>query len=180
MVIMEVEEATVVIEATEEEEVEVGDTEEVVVDTKEIEGDAAAEAEVVEVAGKAIGDALIQGKFCGISWILCNQASFWREKCCSFWWWSLKGSIFRLALHCIRQIAQETNGKVYGLGRQPAVLRTISQRLIREFNDTINGFNDDGWSILNCDDAQHIAVAVNSSKNLSTNTNTVWLDVFSG
>ncbi|CAI9762250.1 unnamed protein product [Fraxinus pennsylvanica] len=69
----------------------------------------------------------------------------------------------------------ETNGEVvYGLGRQPAILHTISQRLIREFSDTINGFNDDGWSILNCDDAQDIAVAVNSSKNLSTNTNTVF------
>ncbi|CAI9760576.1 unnamed protein product [Fraxinus pennsylvanica] len=43
-----------------------------------------------------------------------------------------------------------------------------------EFNDTINGFNDDGWSILNCDDAQGIAVAVNSSKNLSSDTNTVF------
>lgn len=32
----------------------------------------------------------------------------------------------------IRQLAQETNGEVvYGLGRQPAVLRTFSQRLSR-------------------------------------------------
>ncbi|XP_022871312.1 homeobox-leucine zipper protein REVOLUTA [Olea europaea var. sylvestris] len=36
------------------------------------------------------------------------------------------------ALRYIRQIAQETSGEiVYGLGRQPAVLRTFSQRLSR-------------------------------------------------
>lgn len=36
------------------------------------------------------------------------------------------------ALRYVRQIAQETSGEVvYGLGRQPAVLRTFSQRLIR-------------------------------------------------
>jgi hypothetical protein len=36
------------------------------------------------------------------------------------------------ALRHIRQIAQETSGEVvYALGRQPAVLRTFSQRLSR-------------------------------------------------
>lgn len=36
------------------------------------------------------------------------------------------------ALRYIRQIAQETSGEVvYGLGRQPAVLRTFSQKLSR-------------------------------------------------
>ncbi|KAL2488781.1 Homeobox-leucine zipper protein REVOLUTA [Forsythia ovata] len=78
------------------------------------------------------------------------------------------------ALRYIRQIAQETSGEVvYGLGRQPAVLRTFSQRLIRGFNDAINGFSDDGWSILNCDGAEDVVVAVNSAKNLSTGTSTV-------
>ncbi|KAF1859643.1 hypothetical protein Lal_00010227 [Lupinus albus] len=59
------------------------------------------------------------------------------------------------ALRYIRQIAQETSGEVvYGLGRQPAVLRTFSQRLSRGFNHAVNGFNDDGWSVLNCNDAE--------------------------
>lgn len=36
------------------------------------------------------------------------------------------------AIKYIRQIAQEMSGEiVYGLGRQPAVLRTFSQRLSR-------------------------------------------------
>lgn len=38
------------------------------------------------------------------------------------------------ALRHLRQIAQETSGEVvYALGRQPAVLRTFSQRLSRLF-----------------------------------------------
>ncbi|XP_015952399.1 homeobox-leucine zipper protein REVOLUTA [Arachis duranensis] len=76
------------------------------------------------------------------------------------------------ALRYIRQIAQETSGEVvYGLGRQPAVLRTFSQRLSRGFNDAVNGFNDDGWTVLNCDDAEDVIIAVNSTKNLSGTSN---------
>ncbi|KAH1066768.1 hypothetical protein J1N35_031755 [Gossypium stocksii] len=76
------------------------------------------------------------------------------------------------ALRYIRQIAQETSGEVvYGLGRQPAVLRTFSQRLSRGFNDAINGFNDDGWSIMNCDGTEDVIVAINSSKSFSSTSN---------
>lgn len=110
------------------------------------------------------------------------------------------------ALRYIRQIAQETSGEVvYGLGRQPAVLRTFSQRLIRYsydhvsflrfiasdvdvpvnylfiyfifvwffrgFNDAVNGFNDDGWSLMSCDGSEDVTVAVNSAKNLSATSN---------
>ncbi|KAK9168818.1 hypothetical protein Syun_000958 [Stephania yunnanensis] len=75
------------------------------------------------------------------------------------------------ALRHIRQIAQETSGEVvYSLGRQPAVLRTFSQRLSRRFNDAVNGFNDDGWSLLNCDGAEDVIVAVNS-KSIGTSGN---------
>ncbi|XAR59972.1 hypothetical protein NMG60_11033174 [Bertholletia excelsa] len=70
------------------------------------------------------------------------------------------------ALRYVRQIAQETSGEVvYGLGRQPAVLRTFSQRLSRGFNDAVNGFNDDGWTVLNCDGSEDVIVAINSTKN---------------
>ncbi|GLT56786.1 hypothetical protein SLA2020_298030 [Shorea laevis] len=76
------------------------------------------------------------------------------------------------ALRYIRQIAQETSGEVvYGLGRQPAVLRTFSQRLSRGFNDAVNGFNDDGWSIINSDGAEDVIIAVNSSKSSSSTLN---------
>ncbi|XP_065865934.1 homeobox-leucine zipper protein REVOLUTA isoform X1 [Euphorbia lathyris] len=76
------------------------------------------------------------------------------------------------ALRYIRQIAQETSGEVvYGLGRQPAVLRTFSQRLSRGFNDGINGFTDDGWSLMSCDGAEDVIIAVNSTKSLSSASN---------
>ncbi|MBA0764038.1 hypothetical protein Gotri_013414 [Gossypium trilobum] len=71
-------------------------------------------------------------------------------------------------------IAQETSGEVvYGPGRQPAVLRTFSQRLSRGFNDAINGFNDDGWSIMNCDGAEDVIIAINSNKSLNSTPNAV-------
>ncbi|KAK8598382.1 hypothetical protein V6N13_094353 [Hibiscus sabdariffa] len=76
------------------------------------------------------------------------------------------------ALRYVKQIAQETSGEVvYSMGRQPAVLRTFSQRLSRGFNDAINGFNDDGWSILNCDGTEDVIIAINSSKSLSSASN---------
>ncbi|KAL5977126.1 Homeobox-leucine zipper protein hox32 [Asimina triloba] len=68
------------------------------------------------------------------------------------------------ALRHIRQIAQETSGEiVYGGGRQPAVLRTFSQRLSRGFNDAVNGFADDGWSLMSSDGVEDVTIAVNSS-----------------
>ncbi|KAJ6395348.1 hypothetical protein OIU77_020582 [Salix suchowensis] len=70
-------------------------------------------------------------------------------------------------LRYVRQIAHETSGEaVYGLGREPAVLRIFNQRLSRGFNDAINGFNDDGWSLMNADGAEDVMIAVNSTKNL--------------
>jgi hypothetical protein len=41
----------------------------------------------------------------------------------------------------------------------------------RGFNDAVNGFNDDGWSLMNCDGAEDVIIAVNSAKNLSTTSN---------
>ncbi|XP_047321483.1 homeobox-leucine zipper protein REVOLUTA-like [Impatiens glandulifera] len=71
------------------------------------------------------------------------------------------------ALRYIKQIAQETSGEVvYGLGRQPAVLRTFSQRLSRGFQDAVNGFNDDGWSLMSCDGNEDVIVSINSTKSL--------------
>ncbi|THU61836.1 hypothetical protein C4D60_Mb07t27460 [Musa balbisiana] len=70
------------------------------------------------------------------------------------------------ALHHLRQIAQEASGEVpYGGGRQPAVLRTFSQRLSRGFNDAVNGFADDGWLLLGSDGVEDVTIAINSSSN---------------
>ncbi|MQL91347.1 hypothetical protein Taro_023946 [Colocasia esculenta] len=68
------------------------------------------------------------------------------------------------ALRHIRQIYQETSGEiVYSGGRQPAVLRTFSQRLSRGFNDAVNGFADDGWSLLSNEGVEDVIIAINSS-----------------
>eukprot|EP00257_Ricinus_communis_P018512 XP_015577248.1 homeobox-leucine zipper protein ATHB-14 [Ricinus communis] len=70
------------------------------------------------------------------------------------------------ALRHIRQIAQETSGEIqYGGGRQPAVLRTFSQRLCRGFNDAVNGFSDDGWSLLGGDGVEDVTIVINSTPN---------------
>ncbi|KAK7318785.1 hypothetical protein RJT34_03492 [Clitoria ternatea] len=70
------------------------------------------------------------------------------------------------ALRHVRQIAQESSGEVHhGGGRQPAVLRTFSQRLCRGFNDAVNGFVDDGWSVIGNDGMEDVTVAINSSPN---------------
>nr|ABD90526.1 class III homeodomain-leucine zipper [Ginkgo biloba] len=68
------------------------------------------------------------------------------------------------ALRRIRQIAQEVTGEVvFGWGRQPAVLRTFSQRLSRGFNEAVNGFTDDGWSLMGNDGMEDVTIAINSS-----------------
>ncbi|CAA2934438.1 homeobox-leucine zipper ATHB-14-like isoform X1 [Olea europaea subsp. europaea] len=68
------------------------------------------------------------------------------------------------ALRYVRQIAQETSGEIQcSGGRQPAVLRALSQKLCRGFNDAVNGFIDDGWSIMGSDGVDDITIAINSS-----------------
>lgn len=41
----------------------------------------------------------------------------------------------------------------------------------RGFNDAVNGFNDDGWSLMSCDGAEDVIITVNSTKNLSSTSN---------
>ncbi|ERN07690.1 homeobox-leucine zipper protein HOX32 [Amborella trichopoda] len=78
------------------------------------------------------------------------------------------------ALRHIRQIAHEASGEVnYGGGRQPAVLRTFSQRLSRGFNDAVNGFADDGWSLMSSDGVEDVTIVLNTnpSKLFAANVN---------
>uniref|UniRef100_A0A2P2K839 Class III HD-Zip protein 4 n=1 Tax=Rhizophora mucronata TaxID=61149 RepID=A0A2P2K839_RHIMU len=87
------------------------------------------------------------------------------------------------ALRHIRQIAQETSGEVqHGGCRQPAVLRTFSQRLCRGFNDAVNGFVDDGWSLLAGDGVDDVTISINSnpSKFLGSQSNLSMFPTFGG
>lgn len=78
------------------------------------------------------------------------------------------------ALRHIRQISQEMGGEVvYGLGRQPAVMRNFSKKLSRGFNDAVSGFQDDGWSLVNSDGSEDVMIAINSGKNIRAISNSV-------
>ncbi|KAJ0229314.1 hypothetical protein HA466_0317440 [Hirschfeldia incana] len=69
------------------------------------------------------------------------------------------------ALRQLKQIAQEssqTNTSVNGWGRRPATLRALSQRLSRGFNEAVNGFTDEGWSVI-VDSMDDVTITVNSS-----------------
>ncbi|KEH36075.1 class III homeodomain leucine zipper protein [Medicago truncatula] len=68
------------------------------------------------------------------------------------------------ALRHLRQISQEVSQpSVTGWGRRPAALRALSQRLSKGFNEAVNGFTDDGWSMLDSDGIDDVTLLVNSS-----------------
>ncbi|KAM7254427.1 hypothetical protein ACFE04_003807 [Oxalis oulophora] len=69
------------------------------------------------------------------------------------------------ALRQLKQIAQEISqpNVSSGWGRRPAALRALSQRLSRGFNEALNGFTDEGWSIMGNDGIDDVTIAVNSS-----------------
>ncbi|KAI3775087.1 hypothetical protein L1987_49655 [Smallanthus sonchifolius] len=69
-----------------------------------------------------------------------------------------------MALRQLRQIAQEVSqASTPNWGRRPAALRALSQRLSRGFNEAVNGFTDEGWSLLGTDGIDDVTILVNSS-----------------
>ncbi|XAR50676.1 hypothetical protein NMG60_11005069 [Bertholletia excelsa] len=68
------------------------------------------------------------------------------------------------ALRQLRQIAQEVSqSNNTNWGRRPASLRALSQRLSRGFNEALNGFGDDGWSVVGSDGMDDVTILINSS-----------------
>lgn len=68
------------------------------------------------------------------------------------------------ALRQLRQISQDVSQpNVTGWGRRPAALRALGQRLSRGFNEAVNGFTDEGWSMIESDGIDDVTVHVNSS-----------------
>ncbi|GAB4842290.1 Homeobox-leucine zipper protein ATHB-15 [Ancistrocladus abbreviatus] len=68
------------------------------------------------------------------------------------------------ALRHLRQIAQEASQpNVSNWGRRPAALRALTQRLSRGFNEALNGFTDEGWSLIGNDGIDDVAILVNLS-----------------
>ncbi|KAJ0785188.1 putative transcription factor & lipid binding HD-SAD family [Helianthus annuus] len=70
-----------------------------------------------------------------------------------------------MALRQLRQIALEVSqsGAPNNWGRRPAELRALSQRLSRGFNEALNGFTTEGWSLMANDGVDDVTVLVNSS-----------------
>ncbi|XP_073042597.1 homeobox-leucine zipper protein ATHB-8-like [Primulina eburnea] len=74
-------------------------------------------------------------------------------------------------LRQLRQISQEVSQpNVVGWGRRPAALRALGQRLSRSFNEAVNGFTDEGWSMIESDGVDDVTVHVNSSPGKLTGT----------
>ncbi|KAM7257974.1 hypothetical protein ACFE04_013715 [Oxalis oulophora] len=68
------------------------------------------------------------------------------------------------ALRHLRQISQEVSQpNATGWGRRPAALRALSQKLSKGFNEAVNGFADEGWSMLESDGIDDVTLLVNSS-----------------
>ncbi|MED6204835.1 Homeobox-leucine zipper protein ATHB-15 [Stylosanthes scabra] len=68
------------------------------------------------------------------------------------------------ALRQLRQISHEVSqSNVTGWGRRPAALRALGQRLSRGFNEALNGFTDEGWSMIGNDGVDDVTILVNSS-----------------
>ncbi|KAG9145439.1 hypothetical protein Leryth_021353 [Lithospermum erythrorhizon] len=68
------------------------------------------------------------------------------------------------ALHQLRQISQEVSQPTMSSwGRRPAALRALSQRLSRGFNEAVNSFTDEGWSMIDNDGIDDVTVLVNTS-----------------
>ncbi|RWR78263.1 Homeobox-leucine zipper protein ATHB-15 [Cinnamomum micranthum f. kanehirae] len=82
------------------------------------------------------------------------------------------------ALRQLRQIAQEVSpSTVTAWGRRPAALRALGHRLSRGFNEALNGFTDEGWTIMGNDGIDDVTILTNSSP--SKMTDVTFADGFS-
>ncbi|KAJ0964805.1 hypothetical protein J5N97_025943 [Dioscorea zingiberensis] len=71
------------------------------------------------------------------------------------------------AFRQLRQVAHEiSHSSTTGWGRRPSALRALSQRLCRGFNEALNGFTDDGWSMISGDGVDDVTILVNSSSRI--------------
>ncbi|KAK1358333.1 Homeobox-leucine zipper protein ATHB-15 [Heracleum sosnowskyi] len=69
-----------------------------------------------------------------------------------------------MALRQLRQIAQEASQSCApNWSQRPVALRALSQRLNRGFNEALNGFTDEGWSLMGTDGLDDVNILVNNS-----------------
>ncbi|KVH90325.1 hypothetical protein Ccrd_007660 [Cynara cardunculus var. scolymus] len=83
------------------------------------------------------------------------------------------------ALRQLRQISQEISQPMaVSWGRRPAALRAIGQRMSKGFNEAINGFTDEGWSLMESDGLDDITVLINSSPDKVMGATPMYADGF--
>ncbi|XP_077210846.1 homeobox-leucine zipper protein ATHB-15-like [Tasmannia lanceolata] len=84
-----------------------------------------------------------------------------------------------VALRQLRQIAQEvSNPTITGWGRRPAALRSLSHRLSRGFNEALNSFTDEGWSMMGNDGMDDVTILVNSTPGKMMGLNVAYANGF--
>nr|AWD38912.1 class III homeodomain-leucine zipper protein [Ceratopteris pteridoides] len=67
------------------------------------------------------------------------------------------------AMRYLRTVAHDVDGDSSPVrGLQPAVIRTLTQRMARGFNEAINCLSDDGWSSMPSDGMDDVTIAVNT------------------
>ncbi|XP_052479515.1 homeobox-leucine zipper protein ATHB-8 [Gossypium raimondii] len=67
------------------------------------------------------------------------------------------------ALHHLRRFLGNISVECYLFGEKTAALRALSHKLSKGFNEAVNGFTDEGWSMLQNDDVDDVTLLVNSS-----------------
>ncbi|KAL2525840.1 Homeobox-leucine zipper protein REVOLUTA [Abeliophyllum distichum] len=65
------------------------------------------------------------------------------------------------ALHYIEHLANEMVDKqTHDFRNEPDIYRSFGQRLSRSFNDAVNGFTEDGWSLINADTSDYLLLSI--------------------
>ncbi|KAL0382667.1 UNVERIFIED_CONTAM: Homeobox-leucine zipper protein REVOLUTA [Sesamum calycinum] len=76
------------------------------------------------------------------------------------------------ALHFIEHVGNETNGKqIPACHEDPAFLRSVSRRLCRGFNDAVNCFSEDGWTLMNVDASDDIIMSTKRTASFGVGAN---------
>ncbi|KAL8533111.1 hypothetical protein ACS0TY_009383 [Phlomoides rotata] len=70
------------------------------------------------------------------------------------------------AIHYIEHVANEKNGvEIRHSIEEPTLVRNMSKGLCRYFNDAINCFSEDGWTLMNADASNDVIMSYKQAKN---------------
>lgn len=68
-----------------------------------------------------------------------------------------------MALNSLCRIAKDVSGEKDPGSRHLSAMRILSKRLNRSFSEAINGFSDDGWTLMGTDGMEEVTVSINTS-----------------